>query len=147
MAFTTASPISRVLTFCVPSDQMSTVRKPEAKTDFTAVSMRSADWAWFNEKRSIMAADSIVANGFAIPLPAMSGALPWLGSYKPWFLLFKLAYGSMPIEPVSMEASSDKISPNMLPVTTTSNFLGSFTNCMAALSTYMWSSAMSGYSL
>ena len=30
----------------------------------------------------------------------------------------------MPIEPVSIAASSDRMSPNMLPVTTTSNFFG-----------------------
>jgi hypothetical protein len=53
----------------------------------------------------------------------------------------------MPIEPVSIAASSERMSPNMLPVTTTSNFLGAFTSCMAALSTYMWSSSTSGYSL
>jgi hypothetical protein len=51
----------------------------------------------------------------------------------------------MPIEPVSIAASSDRMSPNMLPVTTTSNFLGALTSCMAALSTYMWSSSTSGY--
>jgi len=37
-----------------------------------------------SEKRSIMAALRMVASGFAMPLPAMSGALPWLGSYRPW---------------------------------------------------------------
>ena len=31
-------------------------------------------------KRSIIAAESIVPTGLAIPLPAMSGALPWMGS-------------------------------------------------------------------
>ena len=90
-----------------------------------------------------MAADKMVASGLATPLPAMSGALPWLGSYKPWLLELSEAEGNMPIEPVSMEASSERMSPNMLPVTMTSNFFGSFTNCMAALSTYMWSRATS----
>ena len=52
----------------------------------------------------------------------------------------------MPIEPVSIEASSERISPNMLPVSITSNCLGARTNCMAALSTYMCVSSMSGYS-
>ena len=44
----------------------------------------------------------------------------------------------MPIEPVSIDASSDRMSPNMLPVTMTSNCFGLRTSCMAALSTYMW---------
>ena len=43
----------------------------------------------------------------------------------------------MPIEPVNIAASSDRMSPNMLPVTTTSKALGAFTSCIAALSTYM----------
>ncbi len=52
----------------------------------------------------------------------------------------------MPIEPVSIAAASDRMSPNMLPVTITSKRLGALTSCMAALSTYMWSSFTSGYS-
>ena len=41
-----------------------------------------------------MAALKMVASGLATPLPAMSGALPWLGSYKPWLLAFKEAEGN-----------------------------------------------------
>ncbi|MNI74483.1 hypothetical protein D3C73_1305690 [compost metagenome] len=52
----------------------------------------------------------------------------------------------MPIEPVSMAASSDRMSPNRLPVTITSNWRGLRTNCIAALSTYMCDSSTSGYS-
>ena len=35
------------------------------------------------EWRSIIAAERIVAIGLALPCPAMSGALPWIGSYRP----------------------------------------------------------------
>ena len=49
----------------------------------------------------------------------------------------RLAEGSMPMDPVSIAASSERMSPNMFPVTTTSNFLGARTSCIAALSTYM----------
>src|SRR5690606_20606191 len=77
----------------------------------------------------------------------MSGAEPWLGSYIPWLAELSEADGSMPIEPVSMAASSDRMSPNRLPVTMTSNSLGARTSCMAALSMYMWERATSGYSL
>ena len=52
----------------------------------------------------------------------------------------------MPIEPASIDASSDRMSPKMLPVTITSNCLGARTSCIAALSTYMCESATSGYS-
>ncbi len=55
------------------------------------------------------------------------------------------ALGSMPIEPVSIAASSLRMSPNRLPVTITSNCLGALTSCIAALSTYMCSSSTSGY--
>ena len=56
----------------------------------------------------------------------------------------KDADGNMPREPVNMAAQSDRMSPNILVVTTTSNCLGLRTNCMAALSTYMWLSSTSG---
>ena len=41
----------------------------------------------------------------------------------------------MPMEPVIMDASSDRISPNIFSVTMTSNWAGFLTICMAALST------------
>ena len=43
----------------------------------------------------------------------------------------------MPKLPVSIDASSDRMSPKMLPVTTVSNSLGFRSNCIAALSTYL----------
>ena len=51
----------------------------------------------------------------------------------------------MPIEPVSIAASSERMSPNMLPVNSTSKFLGARTSCIAALSTYMCVSSTSAY--
>ena len=76
----------------------------------------------------------------------MSGAEPWIGSYMPKLRALSEADGSMPIDPVSIDASSDRMSPNMLPVTITSNCFGLRTSCIAALSTYMCSSSMSRYS-
>ena len=89
---------------------------------------------------------NIVAMGFAIPLPAMSGALPCIGSYSPPRASPSDADGSMPMEPVICEASSERMSPNMFSVRITSKRAGSRTSCMAALSTYMWSSSTSAYS-
>ena len=88
----------------------------------------------------------MVAIGLALPWPAMSGAEPWTGSYMPKFPSARLADGSMPMDPVIWLASSERMSPNMLLVTSTSKCFGSLTSCMAALSTYMWSSSTSGYS-
>ncbi len=67
-----------------------------------------------------------IASGLALPCPAMSGALPWIGSYRP-LVPNSLrsspseALASRPIEPTHMLAWSDNMSPNKLPVTTTSN--------------------------
>ena len=69
-----------------------------------------------------------------------------MGSYNPLFLSSRDADGSMPMEPVSIEASSDKISPNIFPVTITSNCFGSNTSCIAALSTNICESSTSRYS-
>ena len=55
------------------------------------------------------------------------------------------AEGSMPIEPVSMAAMSDSMSPNRLSVTMTSNCLGQRTSCMPPASASMWSSLTSAY--
>ena len=48
-----------------------------------------------------------------------------------------LAEGSIPRLPVSMEASSDKMSPKRLPVTMVSKDLGLRSSDIAALSTYL----------
>ena len=80
----------------------------------------------------------------------MSGALPWIGSYSALRRPVASgapseAEGSMPSEPVSIEASSDRMSPNRLSVTITSNWLGERSSCMASASAYMWLSATSEY--
>src|SRR5467141_2474121 len=60
-----------------------------------------------------MAAEAIVAMGFATFFPAMSGALPWIGSNSPTCAPI-LADGNMPIDPVNIAASSLRMSPNIL---------------------------------
>ncbi|MNH33171.1 hypothetical protein D3C79_936670 [compost metagenome] len=50
----------------------------------------------------------------------------------------------MPIEPVIIAHSSDKISPNRLEHSNTSNCDGSLISCMVALSMYMCDSDTSG---
>ena len=56
----------------------------------------------------------------------------------------RLAEESIPIEPVTILASSDKISPNIFSVRITSNCFGSRTSCIAQLSTSMCSKVTSG---
>ena len=81
--------------------------------------------AWPSDQRSIIAADRIVPSGFARSWPAMSGAEPWIGSYRPWrpWAVSRVpsdADGSIPSEPAITAASSDRMSPNRFSVTRTS---------------------------
>ena len=63
-----------------------------------------------------------MASGLAIPWPAMSGAEPWTGSNTPGVPSSpKEALGSIPSDPVSIAASSERMSPNMFSVRMTSN--------------------------
>ncbi len=59
---------------------MSAVRWPASRTRSTARSTRSASFSMASEYRKSIAAERIAAIGFAMPLPAMSGAVPWTGS-------------------------------------------------------------------
>jgi hypothetical protein len=52
-----------------------------------------------------MATERMVASGLATPLPAMSGAEPWIGSYMPCPDAFSAAEGNMPMEPVNIAAA------------------------------------------
>ena len=67
-----------------------------------------------------MAADRNIAVGLASPRPAMSGAVPWHG----WNTACRSpmsADGAMPMPPIRPAPRSDRMSPNMFSVTTTSN--------------------------
>ena len=87
-----------------------------------------------------------MASGLAFPVPAMSGAEPCTGSNRPGPSPPSDALGSMPSEPVSIAASSLRMSPNRFSVTITSKSAGRETSCIAALSTSRWSSGTSGNS-
>ena len=69
-----------------------------------------------------------------------------MGSYMPRVPSPKEAEAIMPMEPVIILASSDKMSPNRFSVTMTSNWEGFFTSCMAALSTSISAHSTSGNS-
>jgi len=70
---------------CRPPARPGDIGRPQAlcqhslhgRFDAVRLFARPSEW------RSIIAAERIVASGLATPLPAMSGALPWLGSYRP----------------------------------------------------------------
>src|SRR5215469_11195162 len=115
MALATAFPTSAVLAG-FPAGFRSAVTRPEFKTVSTARFTPAA--SSFNPKlySSIAATDPIAPKGLALPCPAMSGADPCTGSYKPVQTPDGLrspidAEGSMPIDPAKTAPSSLRISP------------------------------------
>ena len=86
----------------------------------------------------------MVASGLATPLPAMSGAEPWLGSVQALAPGVQRGrrqhadgtgeHGGRVRQDVAEHAAGEQHV----------KLLGALTSCIAALSTYMWSSSMSG---
>jgi hypothetical protein len=125
------------------------VRAPSSSTAATAASIAAAASGWPSDQRSIIAAERIVPIGFALPVPAMSGADPWIGSYSPRRPCSVRASpsdadGSIPSDPARTAASSDRMSPNRFSVTSTSNAAGCVISCIAHASTRRWSTTTSG---
>lgn len=85
---------------------------------------------------SIMAPHQICPTGLVLPSPVISGAEPWTGSKRPEKLRsgLILADGAMPIMPVQAGPESERISPNKLLATTTSNLSGGSTKCALKIS-------------
>mmetsp|Transcript_59109 Transcript_59109/g.128317 ORF Transcript_59109/g.128317 Transcript_59109/m.128317 type:complete len:233 (+) Transcript_59109:80-778(+) len=144
MAFMTASPNSDVLTVLAPGEARSAVRTPAAMVSATAFSIAAAASGCPKEKRSIIATQRICAAGLATPLPAMSGAEPPDGSYM-LILEPSEAEGIRPSEPGRTDAASESTSPKRFSVTITSKADGFWISCIAALSTYMYSTSTSGW--
>jgi hypothetical protein len=94
---------------------MSWVRHPSVSARSTARSIATACASARAECRSSIATDSTAPIGFATSLPASVGAEPWTGSYKPGPSPM-LAEGSIPSEPATAPASSDRMSPNRFSV-------------------------------
>jgi hypothetical protein len=82
--------------------------------------------------------------GLAMPLPAMSGAVPCTASNIAQPLSPMLAAGATPSPPISPAARSERMSPNRFIVTITSNRSGAITSFIAVASTIMSSNSMSG---
>ena len=76
-------------------------------------------------------------------LPAYLGAEPWTAS-KIATSLPMLALGANPSPPMSALVRSDRMSPFMFVVTSTSNCSGRLTSWCAALSTITCQDSMSG---
>src|ERR1700722_18179914 len=82
-ALTTRRPISLVEVGASDRRTRSAVREPAFSTALTAFSIQAASFSNLEEWRSSNAAERIAPRGFAMPLPAISGAEPCTGSYKP----------------------------------------------------------------
>ena len=93
-----------------------------------------------------MAADQIWPMGFAMPLPAMSGAEPCTGSKSDGKRRsgLMLPEGAMPMVPVQAGPRSDRISPKRLEPTITSKREGFSTNWAVSASMWNWSIFTSG---
>ena len=90
-----------------------------------------------------MVPERMSAIGFALFLPAMSGALPWTAS-KIATVSPMLAPGAMPSPPMNPAHRSDTMSPYRFSRSITSKRVGSRTSCMQVLSTIISSYVMSG---
>mmetsp|Transcript_39788 Transcript_39788/g.88439 ORF Transcript_39788/g.88439 Transcript_39788/m.88439 type:complete len:223 (-) Transcript_39788:615-1283(-) len=117
---------------------------PSAMVLSTALWILSAVSMW-PMWRSIMQPLSSRAVGLARFLPAMSGAVPCTASARARPLVPMFALGVRPRPPISPAHRSEMMSPYRLGITNTSNWVGSFTSCMHALSTISSSYCSSGY--
>ena len=84
--------------------------------------------------------------GFATPCPAICGAEPCTGSKRPGPSSPREADAARPRPPVTAAATSERMSPNVFSVRTTSIVSGAWTIVIANESTSAWSSGTSGYS-
>src|SRR5207302_10497572 len=127
-----------------PAAAMSAVRSPATSAAVTARSIELAAFSLLSVKRRRRAALRMAPIGLATPRAARSGADPWIGSYNPRRPAPRLADGSIPSDPTSIDASSVRMSPNRFSVRTTSNAAGRRIKSMAKLSTSMCVKLTSG---
>src|SRR5207237_1207010 len=111
-----------------PAAAMSAVRSPATSAAVTARSIELAAFSLLSVKRRRRAALRMAPIGLATPRAARSGADPWIGSYNPRRPAPRLADGSIPSDPTSIDASSVRMSPNRFSVRTTSNAAGPLAN-------------------
>ena len=90
--------------------------------------------------RSIIAPVRIIATGLARPVPAMSGAVPWIGSKMPGPPSPSEAEGASPMPPETEAARSERMSPKRFSVTITSYAVGCSISFIVIESTSWWSS-------
>ena len=136
--------------------------EPGAATSAVATRCSSAASSAFSTRnasasssrwRSIITADSTTADGFAMSLPAIVGALPCTASKiatsAPMFATSApmFAPGAKPRPPTRPDVRSDRMSPFMLDVTITSNASGVRTSWCAQASTRIVRGSICGYSL
>ena len=115
---------------------------PRSSTRSTARSTASAaagSCTW----RSSIAPDRIIAIGFATPLPAMSGALPWTGSNTAYSHP-RFAPAARPSPPTSPAHRSEMMSPYRFGSSRTSNAEGSRTSRIESWSISISSNHTSG---
>jgi len=90
--------VFKILSIGVFASAMSAVRYPCFSVCSTALITASDSSFIPKEISSSRAADKMDANGFAMPFPVMSCALPWMGSYNQTLSPMD-AEANIPIEP------------------------------------------------
>ena len=145
IAATTASPISRVPTGACPRTQMSRCAGRRRAPRAPRVSMRSAASGLLEGVAEHHRGGEDCRDGIGDALARDVGRGAVARLVQALVVGVQRGRGQHAERAGEHAASSERMSPNMFPVTMTSNFFGAFTSCIAALSTYMWSSSTSGY--
>ena len=119
------------------AERIYSVNNVKAKDTVTVSGVKAKDTVTFYSEDAVDADGKLEENVKALQIQKVSksGAVT---------VTFKDALASIPIEPVTILASSDKMSPNIFSVKITSNCAGSFTSCIAQLSTSICSKVTSG---
>src|SRR5487761_1662881 len=130
--WTTASVTSVV----VAAPPRSGVRAPASTAESTAALISVATAGSRSECSTSRATLRMAPSGLATPRPAMSGALPWIGSERAGPPAgFRLAEAISPSDPQMAAASSLRMSPRRFSATTTSRRSGCWSIRSAKLST------------
>src|SRR5882762_353065 len=127
-----------------PRSLVRSVRSPRVRS--IAATIEAA--ALFSPRcSSIIAPDQIMPMGLAMPCPTISGAEPCTGSNTDgkWPSGLILPEGAMPMVPVQAGPRSERISPNKLEPTTTSNQSGCSTKLAVRISMWYLSHFTAGY--
>src|SRR5215204_4869003 len=137
IASATARPIATVPSL-PPMSCERTRASPKARSMLVSIARaasRASSLPWRSASQSsISAVERIIAVGLAMPRPAISGPVPWLGWNSPCLSPMS-AEGAKPMPPTSPAPRSERMSPNRFSIGSTSKSQGRRTRSSAMAST------------